>query len=74
MNKKIYFNAGNFVVFKHDMKFKPKKMLVIYVPKSYLSDNPTKAILTGIRCMWFNNNGGYEEGLFNSKDLKHYEE
>ena len=72
-NKKVYFNKGDEVVFKHDLDTRPEKMIVIDVAKTHRREEQNKTYLIGILCCWFDEIGAYHEHRFNTKDLIHYE-
>lgn len=66
----IFFNPGNIVQIKQDIPNKPK-MIVINKVTTLFKPNSKKptSTLRGIKCMWFTENGFYQEQVFNTKDL-----
>lgn len=68
MIDKIFFSAGEVVVLKQDLMFKPD-MIVKEMKFSKFKDDHGKKQLLGVQCYWFTNQGVYQEVLFNTKDL-----
>ena len=70
----IFFNPGDVVQLKQDIPNKPKMIVIKKVTSIFKNDlkkqEDSKALLLGIKCMWFTNNGEYQEQIFNTKDLE----
>lgn len=69
----VYFNAGDVVTLRQDIPNKPT-MLVIKKETNIFKHDPDKftdkkAVLIGIRCRWFTNDGYIQEAIYNTKDL-----
>ena len=71
MEENIYFNAGDVVELKQDIPNKPKMIVVKKVTSIFKHEDKKdkKAVLLGIKCMWFTKDGLYQENVFNTKDL-----
>lgn len=66
---KVYFNAGDIVRINKDLPNAPKVMQVVKRDMIVVPDlNTTK--LNGIECMWFDENGTLNKGVFSTKDLE----
>lgn len=70
--EKIYFNAGDVVQLKQDIPYKPKMIVIKKITSIFKHDikNERKSTLKGIKCMWFSEDGTYQEAVFNTKDLQ----
>lgn len=66
---RIFFNAGDRVRIKHELDNKPDTMLVVQVRK-LRSTTSGNSSLSGIECIWFDNNGALHKELFSTKDLE----
>lgn len=70
MEENVYFNAGDIVQLKQDIPYKPKMIVVKKITSIFKhNDKDEKPILKGIKCMWFTQDGIYQENIFNTKDL-----
>ena len=72
MEDNIYFNPGDIVELKQDIPYKPKMVVIKKVTSIFKHDKKEdkKAVLLGIKCMWFTKDGLYQENIFNTKDIK----
>ena len=68
MEDRIFFNAGDLVRVKHDLDNKPDRMLVVYVKK--LKSVTGNSSLSGIECIWFDDNKCLHKEVFSTKDLE----
>lgn len=66
---KIYFNAGDVVVIKHDISNKPTMLVIGKVTKTIRTEDDKKAFFQGMKCFWFTQKGEYQEQIFSTKDL-----
>jgi uncharacterized protein YodC (DUF2158 family) len=69
MEDKVFFNAGDLVKIKHKINNRPDTMLVAKV-KKLRSASGQNTSLSGIECIWFDNNGALHRETFNTKDLE----
>lgn len=77
MEDNIYFSPGQLVQIKQDLPNKPVMMVVKKETSVFKHDKSKlnkKPALIGIKCRWFTVDGGLQEAIFNTKDLKLYEE
>lgn len=68
IDNKIFFSPGQIVTVKQDIPNKPI-MIVQRVERSIMRNSNGKDILKGVKCRWFDSNGGLQEAVFNTKDL-----
>ena len=66
----VFFNAGDVVTLRQDIPNKPQMIVVKKVTSIFKNETDKKAILKGIKCMWFTEDGALQEYIFNTKDLK----
>ena len=68
---KIYFNAGDVCIVKHDIENKPKMFVVEKCTRSLFNkeNNQMENVFLGIKCRWFDKNQVMHEELFSTKDL-----
>lgn len=70
----IFFNPGDIVQLKQNIPNKPKMIVIKKITSIFKHDSKRiedrKSTLRGIKCMWFTNDGFYQESIFNTKDLE----
>lgn len=70
----IFFNPGDIVQLKQNIPNKPKMIVIKKVTNIFKYDQKknedNKSTLRGIKCMWFTTDMGYQENIFNTKDLE----
>jgi len=68
MAEKKYFKEGDLVVLRQEIPNRPI-MVIEKIEKLNITRENESRSLSGIRCFWFDKNGGIQKNRFNFKDL-----
>jgi len=69
--EKVYFKAGDLVVFKHDLPGRP--VMFVEGKEQTLIKQDDSSHFKGMRCIWFTKDFKIEKYVFSTKDLEFYD-